>query len=515
MKPVSASFKMYNWLKENNCLYEKNSNKERTHLALSGGCYSVSHGLYNDFLKKMAEIFDNNEKLYISENRTDIFKYIIDIDYESEEELEEEKIYNILKIIYNVISDFTDNVNKSMIVVKPEDIKKKLNSNDELVYKTGIHIYFNDIYINSDISILLRSAIIQKLKLSFNKRPSTNTWEDIIDISIYKGAGLRMVLNNKTILCSCKGKDKKNGCALNCNYGKFDGGRPYIFYKEYDNDFNEVNKNYSIYELLKNTSIRTDLIKPNLNIKMPYPDWFNENEYLYSHKCIQKKPKKKYTSKNFLNSYDKKIKSVIDINSIVYNMIKEIIKMYLDNKGIPANILDNFEIIKISEYTERNKRNFLICTNFKYCLNVNREHQSNNVYFLITHTKNIYQKCHSESINSSENICSKQKILLGKCGSLLNKYLFDDFYYSQINNMKAPPIKKSLEQVLNELYNKKELTDKEIKLFQTTVYEKFGDKEVNKLIDDITNFLKKTYKNKKEYVEQFCSVRTFFIFLKK
>jgi hypothetical protein len=49
-----------------------------THYLLDGGIWKVPLEHYPDFLKLLAEDLNNGEKHYISENKTDIFKFICD-----------------------------------------------------------------------------------------------------------------------------------------------------------------------------------------------------------------------------------------------------------------------------------------------------------------------------------------------------------------------------------------------------------------------------------------------------
>lgn len=444
LSPARQSMKFYNWMKNNNCLINKTKNihKEKTHLSLCGGKYCVPNHLYQDFLKMMSDVLNNEEELYISENRTDIFRFIVDVDYEDEKILSDDVLNEILKIIHSVLVHFIKpDVDKSMLILKPTDFKKKIDPiNEEIIYKSGIHIYFKNIFITSDTAILLRSAIIQKLN-EYKLRPKYNPWEKVIDLSIYKGCGLRMPGNFKIERCKqCKkSKDQNIPCPHCNNYGKLNGKRPYLMYKYYDDLLNEDEKECELYKsdilkLLKDTSLRTDLVSENFKINDSYPVWFSYETYRSEHLSEKKIVKNKITSKNYENNikYDLIIDNTLMMDLLKEHLIKHIYNKsinikFLNNHNIPKNICDDIEMGSLKKKIFKNKSIYTVCfSNFKFCLNKDEYHTSNNIYLIINHKGEIYQRCHSESIGKNNMCCKKFKKLIGKCTDELYQVLFEN-----------------------------------------------------------------------------------------
>lgn len=397
------------WLIKNNCLKNKRNNVENisTHLSLAGGNYHIPNHKYNDFLKVLEKLFETNDNFYISENRTEIFRFIIDIDYMDELEMSPGMLNKILKTIYDTLVELfkLNNINNdlSFFVLKTNKTKNITKEND-ILKKTGVHIYFKDIFVDSETAIKFRSCIIQNLINKFGERPSYNTWDDIIDAAIYKQAGLRMPGAHKPSKCpECKGKDFDN-CSNSCERGYINEERPYLLHTYFNTDFekdeektNEYRKNY--LKLLQDTSLRTKLDLPNINFKDNIPDWIDKE--LYKNQNKLKKPKKKSKTRSITN--EKRFDNSIERNSTLFNLIETTIvnSLNLYSEQHHCNYTfdrENLEIthIKYSETPKRKKRSFLIGTTLKFCFNVKREHNSNNTYFVINDF-GLMTRCHSES----------------------------------------------------------------------------------------------------------------------
>lgn len=94
--------------------------------------------------------------------------------------------------------------------------------------KTGIHLHFPRIVMSTLQALDIRQTLIAECTKLWGVRVEPfNSWEEVIDESIYKHSGLRMIGANKGDKCACKTKvdDKCTECG---NRRRIDSGRPYF-----------------------------------------------------------------------------------------------------------------------------------------------------------------------------------------------------------------------------------------------------------------------------------------------
>ena len=76
------------WIISNKYFIKTSEPKEQkataTHYLLDGGIWKVPLEHYQNFLKLLAEDLNAGEKHYISENKTNVFKFICDLDFYEE-----------------------------------------------------------------------------------------------------------------------------------------------------------------------------------------------------------------------------------------------------------------------------------------------------------------------------------------------------------------------------------------------------------------------------------------------
>jgi hypothetical protein len=94
--------------------------------------------------------------------------------------------------------------------------------------KTGIHLHFPHIVMSTLQALDVRQTLIAECTRMWGVRVEPfNSWEEVIDESIYKHSGLRMIGANKGDKCSCK--NKINDLCSDCgNRKKINTGRPYF-----------------------------------------------------------------------------------------------------------------------------------------------------------------------------------------------------------------------------------------------------------------------------------------------
>lgn len=433
METIDLSKKIWSWLYNKDCFITntKNVNKVITHVLLSGGKISLPIELQDDFLKIQASIIDLETVgcLYFSEMKTDVYRYMIDYDFQDEVPITHNNILKIGTKIQEVLSfflsDFQDSY-KNRVIICCNNSKKKMTDNGEIIYKNGIHFIWPEIFVTNELSIILRSALIQFFENESYKRPEYNTWEDIFDLAIYKHAGLRMLGNNKTKKCEeCKGKGKNKDCICS-GQGKFDDGRPYRLLSVMDLDGNILENeneklNYDTFELLNQTIIRSERKVPNIKINN-YPEWF-DMETLNSHSDQRQKKK---TKKKKITEGD----NIIEVKNNIKSKISHIDQKYIELEKYLKYLFrtnehySDFELINLYMSKDK-KRNFIVQTNLTYCHNVKREHNSNHIYFILNE-KQLVQKCHSEHINEEGDYCNEFRYNTGKINLRIKRLLFDD-----------------------------------------------------------------------------------------
>lgn len=151
-----------------------------THLLMDGGILYVPDEdmdaffqVYIDTLKK--------RKVYVVEQKTDVFKFFVDLDYKGQEKLSDEFILQICKKIHSIIGE-PGRCCIARAQVRP--VKEGL--------KTGVHIHWPDYNVTKQEALSARTRILLDLP-----RDDGIDWAQVIDSSVYGGSGLRMLWSHK------------------------------------------------------------------------------------------------------------------------------------------------------------------------------------------------------------------------------------------------------------------------------------------------------------------------------
>jgi Herpesviridae UL52/UL70 DNA primase len=149
-----------------------------THVLLNGGILSVEdpssfHAFYIDSLL-------HNKKLYVVEQKTDPFRFFVDLDYKAPEALTGDKLIHICRIMCSVIGQAC-----LVALADPRMVGSMI--------KTGVHIHWPDLHVTKQEAIQWRSQIILALREEIDY-----DWASAIDIAVYQGSGLRMLWSYKT-----------------------------------------------------------------------------------------------------------------------------------------------------------------------------------------------------------------------------------------------------------------------------------------------------------------------------
>jgi hypothetical protein len=349
------------WVLQNRYFIKTTDTKERkavaTHFLLDGGIWGIPKEKYSEFLGLLAVDLQNGEKHYICENRTEIFKFICDIDMFEDSVVTTEQISRVVEVLNDIVSEY---YGPSKVIICGADPKMVIKSETEL-FKSGFHLVWPDIWISVENAKRLRIQFIETLTLKFGEREKHNTWEDVVDLAVYEDNGLRMVGCRKMGICkSCKNKKEFRDTCVTCEYtGKKDENR------------------------------------------------------IYSPKAVVGPCEKSYFGS--ICNY-----SVMVFETSIYNylncpetpMIKECaieLKEKKKTRGVVEPKQENEMIVKIENFIHRNYKGthskvritkltktencYYAEPDDNFCINVNRNHSSSGVYFQVTPT-GICQRCY-------------------------------------------------------------------------------------------------------------------------
>lgn len=431
--------------------------KEMTHLLLDGGKLSVSPEDEKTFLTKVASDISRGVKNYIVELRTPIYKFHADIDVfeEKPKDYSEIKkwIIEMLSIlrdfypkIYNQKIELSDKiyVDKLTTIVCTTDIKLNAQKYGKSYSKVGVHIILPWLEVDTESSLRLRSAFIQRFYEKYGARPeNTNEWEDVFDHTVYTQNGLRMVGCAKIDRCSnCKPpfkfvKGKPNKCPINkCNgWGKIDVGRIYKVSDVLSSDGTD-NKE-ALQELIDDELLMTRTTSIKLSSESPdlqeIPEWFDpnfqievgkdtlENKRMIIKPLIPKRCAIKTLENNELNilhdsnnfnlksldneSTRAKVSDVDNRKQLIIDWFRD--ETYLDWFLIPEVYRDiNIEDVVLN-VPKLGERYYTIKVDSRYCQNIQREHYSNGIYFVLNRS-GLYQKCFCKCNTTSERVSGKR-----------------------------------------------------------------------------------------------------------
>ncbi len=311
-----------------------------THVLMNRGILHVPSKRIAEFYELCIKHIKSGEKIYVVEQKTPVFAFFVDIDYQDDDELTESQIMNITSIIHDVVSKF----HKTRALISTSEPKTK---GDKI--KTGVHLNWEGVFVDCENANYLRAHIVKKLTDTY----SNMKWEDIIDSCVYgsidsgsKGSGFRMPWSHKMVK------------------GVIEGEYIPKFMISVDDDIIEISDDPCV-DILNFTTLRT------VNEKSIKIEPLTAPLTLYVKRPKKEEGFKKTQMKDVIND----IQLLYDLNVFVNkNMIGQI--------GAKVTELFNYE------------RTILLNTTSQYCENLGRTHKSNHVYFVIPHDrKNIYQKC--------------------------------------------------------------------------------------------------------------------------
>lgn len=313
-----------------------------SHVLMDGGILSVPFDRLNEFYEKYIDAIKGGEKLFVVEQKTEKFHFFVDLDYKDDEELSFDRLEEVCRTICDRVATFSDK--KALIsVAEPKPCGKLI--------KHGIHINWSGFVVDHGSAMALHSHIVSALSILF---PSMN-WNDIVDTSVYgggkrnaKGSGFRMPWSHKKAKHDACGGAGCNGC----DRGKVIQGqyRPVLMF---DGELEHIHENEPSVEIMHMATLRTEDT---------------------NHVVIQGSMREEGS---FSVQETKNVFEDIDIQNKIELFIQ---------KNMSGQSSSNITKIYIHD------KIYLVSTNSKYCENIQRNHASNHVWFLIE-GDTILQKC--------------------------------------------------------------------------------------------------------------------------
>ena len=321
-----------------------------SHVLMDGGVLSVPFDRLNDFYRTYIQSIKCGEHVFVVEQKTELYKFFMDVDYVSDEPLTVDQIESLSRIICDKVGTFSDS---SCIV----SVSKPKRKNDFM--KTGIHYNWSGLVVDQCDALKIRTHVIAVLTSVY----SSIDWNKAVDQSVYgnpstnsKGSGFRMLWSHK------KGKHEHcggKGCMVCDQTGKITETEylPILAYSS--SGFRPLAPDPDQH-ILVDTVIRTQDPK-NSNIPTP--------------KCQPVKTRKEgsFTPLQTRDEIDNS-----ELNAHLETFIRTNLKGQSDTR-----------IQKI--YKFKNSR--LVKTTSRFCENIDREHNSNHVWFLVAENGTLCQRC--------------------------------------------------------------------------------------------------------------------------
>jgi hypothetical protein len=336
--------------------------EERTHLLLTNGCLSIKKTNNSEFLDAYSTDICNGIKTWcISEQRTDVYKMHLDMDYVTHikddglmldaTEYDTLPLSHIVTAVQAISSEYDDVPNETFeCIITSSPVKKTQTCN-----KLGVHVIFKRLFVTSEIGLALVSCVRNALLTKFGQRDCLhNCWEEVVDEATHCTAGLRMVYSDRPTKDKTEFQNRPHTPKFTVILEE-----PVIIkpWRE------------TISRAIHYTSIRTwQSITPGFKLK-------------YSGVII-KKPNKSIVE-------NKRVKTTACRSS----------------SSSPEVLLLESRIRKNSAYKAIHIRKISNCDDIKFinvdgdgshfCGNVGREHGSTSIYFLLCGNK-LYQRCYSK-----------------------------------------------------------------------------------------------------------------------
>lgn len=444
--------------------------KEATHRLLDGGNLHVPEEIEQLFYEKYASDIFMNRVNYILETKTPIYRLLMDLDIYESREISYDELREWIFAIQDVVNDMYPQLSsyERRCVICTTDPSPNALKNGKVFVKQGLgHLIWPDIKINNQKGLIFRKACLQKMESKFGPRHADNIWGDVIDDTLYKANGLRMIGSSK--LSHCKYCKKRRGeydhsCDVCFGTGKFCEGRVYKIKEIIDGDKNILKDKMEYFssnlvDMIKEVSIRT---KDQFCTPQSLPKWFDSFHYEYDKDAQQnvRKTKERFyihdqgylTAEDLEGAKEHNIEEKYRVgqDTKIFKTIKKMI-----NKTMPQ-IYKNVDIIDIHFCNAGSNDYYLVRVNSSFCMNVARYHNSNTIYFVVTEygiCQKCFCRCKTLEGRKYNVYCSEFRSALRNISPSIKKILFS----ITSNRRKILPPKQANRKKLEEYIRRKKI----------------------------------------------------------
>lgn len=212
--PQPTFMPMRDFLIQNRLVITDNSSeaksREITHVSFNGGNFSITDpDLLIQFYRLYAQLLAQGYTMFFVE-RPDkdrcAMRFMLDLDFKHVYRVTARHVEMVMTVVQRVVQSWFPHRT-------PEDLVCLVNgapyleippksSEDPQIIKAGVHIIWKNLYVSLRQAITLRYNIMLELETVFGKRePPANSWNNVVDRTIYDHSGLRMIMSHKTKDC--------------------------------------------------------------------------------------------------------------------------------------------------------------------------------------------------------------------------------------------------------------------------------------------------------------------------
>ena len=192
-----AANPLYVWLRQNKYA-GAGKDGSYTNLALDGGKFSVPEGEYGAFLNKYVSVLQKGHTQFMVERRTPVFKLFVDLDIKAEQVVAGEAIRALSCFILQQSRAMFQAEELVVCTAEP----RRLEAGG---WKTGVHLYWPEVLVNDATALVLRDLLVARCESRFGLGGGEKAvlprllegWEKVVDQTVYKGSGLRMLYSAK------------------------------------------------------------------------------------------------------------------------------------------------------------------------------------------------------------------------------------------------------------------------------------------------------------------------------
>lgn len=422
---------LYEWLWENRFftkLLKDGTEPTSSHHLMNGkygGVLCVPGEKNAEFLAKYVDACHAGWDVYVSELRTPIFPFMVDLDILQPKLITKGALCQILQQLYTTSRKFFPGSQRDPSPVFDMLILTREPSQKDDMYKQGIHVIFPNLLVDGVEAVRIRDAVVANL----SRLLPAHDWCKVVDAAIYKpSGGLRMPLSHKLVRCgSCKDQEaEKQVCATCRGKGKVKGGvgDMYQLWEYWSNGETCESKTDAMvndYVLVKTASLRKfgESLTPGFEVYPGCPAPKDERD-------VVEVQTDDGVILEFAEDYEakKRMKQKVPVirGSPAWSEIQ---------KFISCNAPSVYHEVVISGVTTNPKMSAYTVTlkgeGSSYCMNIQRSHKTNTVYFVVT-KEGMVQKCFCRCdtlVGRRSGLCKNYKSHVFKISPQLHTALFD------------------------------------------------------------------------------------------